>query len=741
MPLRRFTLLFLGLFAAAHACDECGGKLKPSWSERESEPKASALYPDAKIVEYTLDVTEAQLSPAGKPVRALALNGTVPGPTLRFREGEIARIHVRNRLAKEETSTHWHGLLVPNLEDGVPSITTPPIKAGESRTFEFLLKHAGTYWYHSHTGLQEQRGVYGSIVIEPKEGTPARTDLPRIDREEVVVLSDWTNENPAEVMRTLLRGSEWYAIRKGTAQSLWGARKSGHLRDYLDREKSRLPAMDVSDVAYDAFLINGQPRQTLAARPGETVRLRIINASAATYFYVSAATGPLTVIAADGVDVVPIQQQRLLVGMAETYDVLVTVPADALPVSWEVRATAQDNSGHASLFLGEGSAPPRPAPAPGPLNSYSMDVALGAVLNEMDESGDVTDAEALAAEIDRPLPPYKRLRATQSTALPAEAPAREVTLRLTGDMWRYLWSINGRSMDEQSTIPVKKGEVLRLVLVNDTMMHHPMHLHGHFFRLLMPDGAPADFAPLKHTVDVPPMSRRVIEFYANEDRDWLFHCHLLYHMMSGMARVFSYPAGVGMSVKDATGAVMGAPGSLKSTGATYRPMLGEHAHPHTYAWIDGSVQSHLSEGLATIQRGRDNLNLAWELGWERVPTSTYEIEATYSHYFNSRWTAFAGYRATNSSGVRDGAVAGATYLLPYLFALTGSIHSASEARVTVGREIPLTSRLGLLVNAQYDTAGEFDWQAGVTYTVSKRLSLIGSYDADFGLGAGVGFRF
>lgn len=737
-------LLGIGALLAAnvaHACKECGGQGKAAWIARELAPKASQLFPDAPIVEYSLDVAETTLSPAGRPVAALTLNGSVPGPTLRFREGDVARIHVNNRLAKDETSVHWHGLLVPNLEDGVPYITTPPIRAGESRTFEFLLKHAGTYWYHSHTGLQEQRGVYGSIVIEPKAGTPVRTDIPHIDREEVVVLSDWTNENANDVMRTLLRGSDWYAIRKGTAQSLWGAWKSGHLRDYLDREKSRLPAMDVSDVAYDAFLVNGQPRQISAARPGETVRLRIINAAAATYFYVSAAMGPLTIIAADGIDVVPIQQQRLLIGMAETYDVLVTVPADAPSATWEVRATAQDNSGHASLFLGEDGAPQRPAPAPGALNSYSMDVALGAVLNEMDESGNVTDAEALAAEIDRPLPPYKRLRATQSTALPSEAPLREVTLRLTGDMWRYLWSINGRSIDELSTIPVKKGEVLRLVLVNDTMMHHPMHLHGHFFRLLMPDGAPADRAPLKHTVDVPPMSRRVIEFYADEDRDWLFHCHLLYHMMSGMARVFSYPAGVGMSEKEATGAAMGAPGSLKATGANYRPMLGEHAHPHIYAWIDGSVQSHMSMGLATIQRGRDNLNLTWELGWERVPKRTYEIEATYSHYFNSRWTAFAGYRFTNSSGVRDGAIAGATYLLPYLFTFTGSIHGAGEARVTLGREIPLTSRLSLLVNAQYDTAEQFDWQAGVSYTVSKRLSLIGTYDADYGLGAGVGFRF
>nr|MBP6506107.1 multicopper oxidase domain-containing protein [Opitutaceae bacterium] len=270
------------LFAAnvAHACKECGGKGKAAWIARELAPKASQLIPDGPIIEYSLDIAETALSPAGKSVRALTLNGSVPGPTLRFREGDVARIHVNNRLAKDETSVHWHGLLVPNLEDGVPYITTPPILAGESRTFEFLLKHAGTYWYHSHTGLQEQRGVYGSIVIEPKAGTPARTDIPHIDREEVVVLSDWTNENADDVMRTLLRGSDWYAIRKGTAQSLVGAIKAGNLKDYLNREKSRLPPMDVSDVAYDAFLINGKPRQRLAAKPGETIRLRVINAAA-----------------------------------------------------------------------------------------------------------------------------------------------------------------------------------------------------------------------------------------------------------------------------------------------------------------------------------------------------------------------------------------------------------------------------------------------------------------------------
>ena len=727
----------------AHACKDCGGKNKLSWLARELAPKASQLFPAAPIVEYSLDIAEKTLAPAGTSVRALTINGTVPGPTLRFRVGDVARIHVNNRLTSGETSTHWHGLLLPNLEDGVPYLTTPPIFAGASRTFEFLLKHSGTYWYHSHTGLQEQRGVYGSIVVEPASGTPARADLPRIDREEVLVLSDWTNENPDDVMRSLLRGSDWYAIRKNTAQSLLGAIRAGHLSDYLKREKSLLPPMDVSDVAYDAFLINGRPRQSLPARPGETIRLRVINAGASTYFYLSSAAGPLTLVAADGVNVAPIRQNLLLIGMAETYDVLVTVPADG---AWEIRATSQDNSGHASLFLGDG--PEKPAPAPGPLEIYNMGAALSAVLDQLDESGDLTDAEALAVESNRPLPPYKRLKSLTPTTLPADAPRRTVTLKLTGDMARYLWSIDGKTMDEESTIPVKKGEVLRLVLVNNSMMHHPMHLHGHFFRLLMPDSVDPAYAPLKHTVDVPPMSRRVIEFLADEDRDWLFHCHLLYHMMAGMARVVSYPAGEEM--KNAASIPPVSPSSTStpptSTGAgapapSHTPALGEHGMQHTYAWLDTTVQSQMSTGFGTIQRGRDNLNLMWDVGYAHTDRTGYEIDATYSRYFNLRWTAFAGYRLTNTMDGRDALIAGATYRLPYFVDFTTTLQSNGDARFALGKKFQLTSRLRLDIRGDYDTAQKFSSMTTLGYRLTKRVSLIASYDTDYRLGAGLGFNF
>lgn len=681
---------------------------------------------EPSVVDYHLTIAETRISPAGTPVRALTINGGVPGPVLRFTEGDTARITVTNALKEEETSIHWHGVLLPNAQDGVPHLTTPPIKPGTSFTFEFRLKHTGTYWYHSHTGLQEQRGIYGGIVVAPKQAPP--------ERDEVLILSDWTREDPDEVMRTLMRGSDWYAIRKGTAQSIVGAIRSGHFRDYLNRERSRLPPMDVSDVAYDAFLINGAQRSRLAAKPGEIIRLRVVNAGASTYFYLQSSVGPLTIIANDGMDVVPIQQKRLLIGMGETYDLRFTVPADG---AWELRATAQDGSGHASLLIGDG---PEHAAETIPLVSgYSMDQALAAVLDQLDETGGLSDAEAISQEKDRPLPPYKRLRSPIETSLPADAPTRTLRLHLTGDMMRYIWSINGRTLTEDTVIPITRGEVLRLELINDTMMHHPMHLHGHFFRLLMPDGPDQRFAPLKHTVDVPPMSRRTVEFLADEHQDWLFHCHLLYHHMAGMGRVFSYD----------------------DQGAAHRPAL-EPIEPMRVL-ADGTVQSQMSTGRAMLMGARNSFSLMWRAGWgepdfEFRDDIEYEADLVYERYFNPRWMAFAGLRATNMMHERGhlaetGAavdlgdeaegrlIAGASYRLPYNIDSMLSIESSGDLRAGLGKLFQVTDRLGVSGRVEYDTNVEWMWSVGASYTLAKRFSLVASYDSDYGAGAGVGFRF
>lgn len=686
-----------------------------------------------RIVDYALTIAETSITPAGSAVQALTINGGVPGPVLRFRVGDRARIVVRNDLASEETSIHWHGLLVPNLQDGVPYLTTPPITAGTSRTFEFPLIHPGTYWYHSHTSLQEQRGVYGAIVIEPREPAPVQ-----VDHDEVLVLSDWTNESTTEVMRTLMRGSDWYAIRKGTAQSLFGALAAGNLTDYLNREKSRLPPMDVSDVAYDAFLVNGKRTWDVPAKPGAVVRLRVINAAASTYFYVESAAGPLHLIAQDGNDIVPIKQKRLLIGVAETYDLLFTVPATG--GAYELRATSQDTAGHSSTFIGTGER--HAAPTMPRLNPYSMNQTLAAILDQLDETGDVTEEQALAEEKERPLPPYKRLRSPTQTTLPPDAPRRTLKLHLTGDMVRYIWSINGETIRENSTIPVTRGEILRLELINDTMMHHPMHLHGHFFRLLMPDGPDPSFAPLKHTVDVPPMSRRVIEFYANEEKDWLFHCHMLYHHKAGMGRVFSYPAGT-----DPDHEVKLEPGD------------------QLYPLLDGTLQSQMTMGAATLMDSRNNYTLAWKAGWghhldraEALEDSEYEVDLTWQRYFNPRWSAFVGVRATSMMDDRGhlvdtGAevdlfdtaqgrvIAGVMYRLPYNVDTVLTLESSGDARIAIGRTLPLTSRLNVTARVEYDTNLQWMWMAGAAYTVSKNFAVMASYDIDYGAGGGLAFRF
>lgn len=679
----------------------------------------------ARVVEYDLEVAEQAWSPGGgiAPVRALTLNGGIPGPTLRFREGDIARIRVHNRLAGETTSIHWHGLLVPNSQDGVPEVTTPPIQPGTTQAFEFPLRQSGTYWYHSHTGLQEQRGVYGSIVIEPRGGEPVKAG-----REQVVVLSDWTRESPEEVMRTLRRGSEWYAFRKGSIQSVAGAAKAGALKDFWERERSRMPAMDISDVAYDAFLANGRPSIEVAGKPGETIRLRVINAAASTYFYLESATGPLKIVAADGPPVKPLAVKRLLIGMAETYDVLVTLPAAG---RWEVRATAQDGSGHASVLLGSGAALHAAPDIPRPDN-YRMDHMMAAMdemddMKGMDRKGmDMKDMPGMSmagmagmhhsrsAEAERPLSPYAKLHATRPTAYAAKLPRRTMELRLTGDMERYIWSFNDKTLAEDGVILIKRGEVLRLELINDTMMHHPIHLHGHFFRVLAGQGADA---PLKHTLDVPPMGRRTIEFEADESGDWLFHCHLLYHMHSGMSRIFSY----------------------QEQGPDHHPAYGEHAHDPFHLMLDGSLQSHMSMGMLTLMDSRNDFFASWDTSVEEEPE--YEIDVGWKRYFDPNFSTVLGWRFTNMEEEENRAFAGIEYRLPYLVGSSVELDSEGALRLGLGKSLRLTDRVSVFGDVRYDTMSRWEWTTGAEYLLSKQFSLITQYHSDHGFGGGVSFRF
>jgi hypothetical protein len=439
----------------------------------------------------------------------------------------------------------------------------------------------------------------------------------------------------------------------------------------------------------------------------------VINAGAATYFYLNSSTGPMTIVAADGPPVQPVKVDRLLMAIAETYDVIVTLPAIG---QYELRATAVDGSGHVSAFIGSGER--HPAIDPPKVNLYQMDEMLNLALEEQE------DDPLASLNLPRPGSPYRVLRAVNDTSLPAKLPRRKITLHLTGDMSRYVWSFDGKTIAEKPFITIKRGEVIELELINDTMMHHPIHLHGHFFRLLMGQGK---YSPLKHTVDVPPMTKRTVEFEANEHHDWMFHCHILYHMMSGMARVFRYEGDPPVMEHESM--------SMHHAG------LGEHAHDMSYVWGAASVQSHMSDGLITLMHPKNDLLLSWEVGWEGVDDTEYEVDALYQRYFNPNFQAFAGARLTNDGDAENRAVAGINYRLPLMLWAAASIDSEGDARLTLSKRLQLTPRLGLFGRVEYDTNTQYEWTAGADFTLTRRTSLITQYHSQFGFGAGVLIRF
>jgi CopA family copper-resistance protein len=708
------------------------------------------------VVEAELTIDTGMVNFTGKSVEALTVNGGIPGPTLEFTEGDIARIYVHNEL-DVPSSVHWHGLLVPAQEDGVPYVTFPGIPPRSVYTYEFPIRQAGTYWYHSHSGLQEQRGVYGSIVIHPKseESNP-------VDRDEVVVLSDWTDEKPDRVMGLLKSENEWYSIRRDSNQSVWGALVRNRIPDFFAREWESMPPNEISDVAYDRFLINGQTDARISAKPGERVKLRLINAGAATYFYVQFAGGPMTVVAADGMDVEPFTLDRMLIAVAETYDVIVTVPGEG---AFEFRATSQDGDKHVAALIGEGErVPAEDVPRP---NYYQNAMNAGyfpamwrtawrvggrveVIPAPEIDAGEQGRGEAVAPAMKmsdakmsrmnradekvpnkkmggmqmkevpeppgRPGPPYAELRSPHDTTIPGPRATRLIKLNLTGDMDRYVWGINGQTISPSNTIRIRKGERVVMEFSNRTMMHHPMHLHGHFFRVLKGQGK---YAPLKHTVDIAPMETTVIEFDANEEKDWFFHCHVLYHMKAGMERIVHYE---GTEVDAATLAV--------------RPRLYKDVW---YAFGNANVLSNMSEGEITISNTRNIVGLGWEVGYD---TGDYDVTAAYNYYVNRYLSPFAGINAyaEGKEGKDARGVLGLAWLLPLNIRTTVWVGTDASFRWNIGKDLPLTRRLSVVADARYDTKTAWEWSVGGEYVLWRSLSLYGQYSSDYGAGGGLRLR-
>ncbi len=735
-----------------------------------------------KIVHYDLYVKDTIVNFSGKAKRAIAVNGQIPMPTLTFTEGDTAEIVVHNQL-NESTSLHWHGLMLPNRYDGVPNLTQMPIKPNTTHIYRFAIIQNGTHWYHSHSGLQEQIGMYGSFIMNKKvptssdrvEGEVWRKgidDLPTIP----IVLSEWTDYKPENVHRMLHNASDWFAIKKGTTQSYAEAIKAGHFKTKLKNEWKRMLAMDVSDVYYDKFLMNGKNEQQLSQfKAGDKVRLRISNGGASTYFWLTYAGGKITVVANDGNDVEPVEVDRLLIAVSETYDVVVTIPNDK--TSYEFLATSEDRTKSASLYVGSGI---KQLVAPLPklkyfegmkmmngmmkMNGDLDDMNMQMSLNQMDMNvvmypeitGDVkkkvgkmddmkmgTEQYNSNALSDITTLNYAMLKAPNKTNLPSPisfgegSGVRFLKFELSGNMNRYVWSLDNKVVSEADKILIHKGENVRIVLYNGSMMRHPMHLHGHDFRLLNGQG---DYAPLKNIVDIMPMETDTLEFNTNAEGDWFFHCHILYHMMAGMGRVFTYK---GQAPNP----------EIPNAKLAKRKLFADDRRFHFMGENDFATNG--NDGMAMFSNTRWSIGTEWRLGYHDM--HGYEIETHIGRYIGKmQWIMpFIGfdwrYRKlgideqeknlfgqTNSKDNRTQFSIGLEYTLPMLVKFQTEIYTDGNVRLQLMREdIPVSKRLRFSFMANTDK----EYMTGLKYIAGKNISVTTHYDSDMGFGLGVNFNY
>ena len=567
--------------------------------------------------EFDLEIGESPANLTGSPRMATTVNGMLPAPTLHWKEGDTVTLRVTNRLS-EDTSIHWHGILLPTGMDGVPGLSFPGIRPGETFTYQFEVRQSGTYWYHSHSGFQEQTGLYGAIVIEPKRPDPVRAE-----RDYVVLLSDWTDEDPMSVFRKLKVMPDYYNYIQPSVESLMeDAKKSGWknaLNERLMWQKMRMNQTDLADVsgATYTFLTNGKSpagNWTGLFKPGERVRLRFINGSAMTYFDVRIPGLKMTVVSADGQPVRPVEVEEFRIAVAETYDVIVEPSEDR---AYTIFSQSMDRSGFARATLAPREGMAAEVPPMDPVQVLTMmDMGMAHDMAGMDMGGEsggsmkgmdhgsmsnadqsssgagnqgamsgmdhgsmggmagmshggmnhgAGDGEGGMVEVKHPYPAEN----SPATTMPPDVvstrlddpgvglrgngrkvltyadlhsmveppdnrpPTREIELHLTGNMERYMWSFNGLKFTEAKPIVLKFGERVRFVLVNDTMMTHPIHLHGMWSDLESPEG---NFQVRKHTISLNPAQRVSYRVSADARGNWAYHCHLLYHMEAGMFR-------------------------------------------------------------------------------------------------------------------------------------------------------------------------------------------------------------
>ena len=854
-----FSILFLLLFFSQKSFAQ------HNHQEHSQHSNHSTKKIQSKTVVYHLTVSDTVMELAGKKATLLTTNGQIPAPTLRFVEGDTAIIHVKNN-TKGTTSFHWHGIILPNEQDGVPLLTTELIKSGETYTYKFPILQNGTYWYHSHTTFQEQVGLYGAIVISPKE--PIKT------KEKVILLSDFTDQNPTNISRLLKRHTDWYAIKRNAIQSYGKAIATGNLGAKVWLEWKRMPDMDLADVYYDAFLTNGKMKEEVEnIKAGETIRLRVINGSSSSHFWLHFAGGQLKIVAADGIDVEPVEVDKLLIATAETYDIEVTIPQntkDSDKEKYEFRATSWDRYKYTSVWLGEKNAIEKPTTdlpqvdyfalvnemkdmmkmmpkmkmgkAPNEENRmqdglYSnekapsnhailmedmkkmgmdMNMKMGEMkhgekrmehgtmnmkgseegmkndkmnqdhsnimkmdssemkdmkhqnhgnmnhdnhnmkdmnnkekgkIHEAAEQGEMMSKDDLMIKSmikpmgvmmtgykqlkkqnpDETIFDYTMLKSKTSTKINEDQPVRIVHLYLGGNMLRYVWMINNIPLSEADKIKINKGETVRFVMHNTTMMSHPMHLHGHFFRVINGEG---DFSPLKHTVNVAPMETTIIEFDAIEEKDWLFHCHLLYHMRAGMARVVNY--------QNTTPRL--------TTQAGYRRFARDDKKWYLMANLRG--QSNGIWADASIFNFDNEISIEGNTDYK----NEFEIEAKAMRYFGPKqfFTTYLGteIEREEKKQISDEqipietevkAIFGVRYFLPMHIWSDFRTDHEGNLQIELEREdFPLTKRWRANASVEYlINQNEFRYTVGTSYILGQYFGISANYDSRYKWGAGL----
>lgn len=704
---------------------------------------------------HKINIVEKPVKINGVTTKARTFNGQLPGPMIRATEGQTLKATFCNKMS-EPTSVHWHGARLPNSQDGVPGITTPEIQPGKCLTYQFPVVQSGTYWYHAHSNGQEQQGLYGSLIFDPREYDPLEAD-----HEIQIVLSDFTHESPEQVLQNLKRADDYYALCKGTVQS-WDnviAHGPEAIKGRMKGNLDRMGPMDKTDVCYsgpgDAFLINGKPVTRLdnpkkPVKQHESVRLRIINAAASSTFDVrSGCGGDMTIIAKDGMPVEGKDVSSFQMAPAETYDIKIYKHEKE---SCGIRATSIDGTGEALGIIGGGTNPilPTAMEKPNPYLQGHDHHGGGHDSKDDPHAGhqmmghDMTGHEGMnhgsmsgdAGSLDLS---YTGLRAKEPQTFDLTKPWKTVTLRLTGQMNGYVWSFNDRTFSEAKPIEFEQGDNVRLIFVNDSMMDHPIHIHG-FFGRVKNDGG--EYGPLMNVITVPVGKTVTVEFNADTPGDWMMHCHIAYHMEAGMARVLRVtpPPEKGSKPGD----------SAKSHASGGKPMA--HGMDSQFL-LSGTAGLYGGAGVgadAEIKYGnhKNRFQLEMKVGFPRQRAEfTYERRLT-PHFGLFTGIEFEREREHKGAGFENSinGLFGFRYTLPLMIEMETAIRTDGSAKIKLGTgDIHLTERvylnLGVKAEKRLGEGVKIYEMPELGYRINENASCGIRRDMEVGMQIGVGCRF